>query len=208
MVSDTCDSLCFIYSLSPLVCAGKRYQPLPRVGHDTTVVGDLVYLWGGWHKLVPKVHTSADKVKALSVVEVYNLRTGEWSQLPTSGVPPLGIAYHACTAIQENIYFFGGRCGHSGCHHNSLHRLSTVTMKWKDLTPDVNCCYAESGPMKKAQCGMVGFRVKNEDFLLVFGGYGVLPDNQPTEVTYVSKRGKPDYGWTNEAHIFTIQSGT
>lgn len=184
---------------------GKRYQPLPRIGHDTVIVGDRVYLWGGWHKLVPKVHSSSEKIKSLSVIEVYNLRTGEWGQIPTSGVPPLGVAYHACARVNEDVYYFGGRCGHRGCHHNTLHRLSTVTMKWKDVTPSTS--YEECCPMKKAECGMVRFKWRSEDLLLVLGGYGPLPVHRQPQVTYVQKKGKVEYGWTNEIHVFSIQTG-
>lgn len=188
--------------------AGKKYQPLPRVGHGMVAVGDRVYLWGGWHKLVPKVHSSSEKIKALSVVEMYNMRSGEWGQIPTSGMPPLGVAYHAVAAIDDDIYYFGGRCGHSGCHHNSLHSLNSVTMKWKEVSSHSSTGYKScSVPMKKAQCGMVAFRWRNEDFLFIFGGYGVLPDHHEPQATYIPKRGKPEYGWTNEAHIYCIQSG-
>lgn len=186
------------------VFVDKRYQPLPRLGHSTVVVGDRLYLWGGWHKSVPKIHSSSEKIKVLSLIEVYNLRTGEWCQIPTSGIPPLGVAYYSCANIGDDLYYFGGRCGHDACHHNTIHRLSTVTMKWKDLTPIAN---VEDGPMKKAQCGMVGYQWHSEDFLFIFGGYGILPIRHQPQAMYVPKRGKPEYGWTNEVHIFSLQSG-
>lgn len=182
----------------------KKYQPLPRIGHQTASIGDRIYLWGGWHKHIPKVHTNSDKIKALSVIEVHNLRTGEWGQLPTNGIPPLGVSYHSCTNVGDDLYYFGGRCGHSGCHHDSLYQLNTLTMKWKNVTP----LSSSDGPMKKAQCGMVQFHWRNEDYLFIFGGYGVLPvTNHQPRYTYIAKRGKPEYGWTNECHIFSIQSG-
>ena len=132
------------------------------------------------------------------------MRTGEWGQLPTSGIPPLGIAYHASTSIGDDIYYFGGRCGHSGCHHDTLYRLNTLTMKWKNMSPSTS---SNDGPMKKAQCAMVGFHWRNEDYLFIFGGYGLLPSNHQPQSTYIPKRGKPEYGWTNECHIFCIQTG-
>lgn len=157
---------------------------------------------------MPKQHSNADKVAALSIVEVFNLRTGNWDQIPTSGMPPLGGAYYACSHVEEDLYYFGGRCGHGGCHHNTIHRLSTVTMKWKDATPPFS--QSEEGPMKKAQCGMVHFRPggKNEDFLFIVGGYGLLPSRHHPQATYVPKRGNPEYGWTNEEHIFNVKQGT
>ena len=165
-----------------------------------------MYLWGGWHKSIPKIHTNSEKLKMLSIVEVFSLRTGEWGQIPTSGLPPLGVAYHACAAVGDMLYYFGGRCGHGGCHHNTMHSLSIMTMRWKDMTP--SAAIADKGPMKKAQCGMIAFQWKHEDHLFVFAGYGILPHNHQPKATYISKRGKPEYGWTNEAHVFSIQSST
>lgn len=185
---------------------GKRYQPHPRVGHTTVVIGDRMYLWGGWHKHIPKLHSNAEKIKALSVIDVYNLRTGDWGEIPTSGLPPLGMAYHACVNLGEDLYYFGGRCGHGGCHHNTMHRLSTVTMKWKDVTPPFD--QADEGPMKKAQCGMIAFKWRNEEMLFIAGGYGLLPVHRQSEAKYVPKRGKPEYGWTNEGNIFAVKSGS
>lgn len=164
--------------------------------------GDRLYLWAGWQKALPKIHTGGDKFKLTSIIEVFSLRTGEWSQLPTSGIPPLGVAYYACTSIAEDLYYFGGRCGHAGCHHNALHQLNTVTMRWKEM----NRSSPLVAPMKKAQCGMVAFRCNGKDYLLVTGGYGVLPP-PPHDSTYVPKRGKPEYGWTNEAHVFDFSDG-
>ena len=192
-------------SLFLVIITDKRYQPSARVGHTSIVVGDRLYLWGGWHKGVPKQHSNAEKISALSVVEVFNLRTGDWGQIPTSGIPPLGVAYYSCVGVDEDIYYFGGRCGHGGCHHNTIHRLSTVTMKWKDITPPYS--QVEEGPMKKAQCGMVYFKWRNEDLLFIMGGYGLLPVRHQPQATYAPKRGNPEYGWTNEGNMFIIKQG-
>ena len=168
------------------------------------MINEKIYLWGGWEKAFPKTHTSGEKVKLTSVVDVFNFRTGEWSQIPTSGIPPLGVAFYSCASIGEDIFYFGGRCGHDACHHNTLHRLSIITMRWRDITPT---SYTHTGPMKKAQCGMAAFRFKNEDCLFVVGGYGLLPPNHQPQATYQPKRAKPEYGWTNEVHLFSMQSG-
>ena len=192
-------NMLFIYS------TGKKHQPLPRVGHVTVAIGDRLYLWGGWNKSLPRLHSNSDKISSLSVVDVFNLRTGTWDQIPTGGIPPLGVAYYSCAHVDEDLYYFGGRCGHGGCHHNTIHRLSTVTMKWRDATPSFS--ESEDSPMKKAQCGMVHLEWKGEDHLLVAGGYGLLPVHHLPNATYVPKRGNPEYGWTNEAHLFNIKTG-
>ena len=195
------------YESSYILSSGKRYQPTPRLGHTTAVAGDRLYLWAGWQKALPKIHSGAEKLKPTSIVEVFSLKTGEWGQLPTSGIPPLGVAYYACTSIDEDLYYFGGRCGHAGCHHNTLHRLNTVTMRWKEVTPSSSSVLSQTAPMKKAQCGMIAFQWNNRDYLFIAGGYGVLPTHRHSQATYVPKRGKPEYGWTNEAHVFDIHTG-
>lgn len=184
---------------------GKKYQPTPRLGHTSVTVGDRLYVWAGWQKNIPKTHSGGDKLKLTAIIEVLSLRTGEWNQLPTGGMPPLGVAYYACTSIEEDLYYFGGRCGHAGCHHNTVNRLNTVTMRWKEMNPSTSSGLMNA-PMKKAQCGMISFRSKNKDYLFTVGGYGVLPDRHQPQASYVPKRGKPEYGWTNEAHIFDLQS--
>ena len=70
--------------------SAERYEPPPRLGHATASVGHKVYLWGGWQKGLPSEHTSPEKTRMTSVVNVFDLQTGEWDELPTSGTPPLG----------------------------------------------------------------------------------------------------------------------
>ena len=98
------------------------YQPVERSSHSTVQVGDYLYMWGGYQPGLPRVHNNEKKKSFCSVVEVCHLPTGEWVQEPTTGDPPLGVYGYAAAVIRNEIFFYGGYCGHVGCYHNSLYR--------------------------------------------------------------------------------------
>lgn len=102
------------------VCIGSRYEPSPRFAHSTTVVKDKLYLWGGWQKGFPKVHSSPDKQALCLKMDIMDLNKGEWSQVETYGDPPLGIRGYATTIIDYTLYYFGGYCGHDYCRFNTI----------------------------------------------------------------------------------------
>uniref|UniRef100_A0A1X7SML3 Uncharacterized protein n=1 Tax=Amphimedon queenslandica TaxID=400682 RepID=A0A1X7SML3_AMPQE len=97
------------------------YQPVEREGHLQVEVGDYLYMWGGSQPGFPPVHNNEKKKSMCSVVEVCHLPTGEWVQKPTTGDPPLGVCGYAATVIRNEIFFYGGYCGHDDCYHNSLY---------------------------------------------------------------------------------------
>ena len=76
-------------------------------------------------------------------------------------MPPPGLYSGACTSLLDSLYWFGGNDGTS--FYNSLHRLDTTTLEWRELQP----LNQVDEPMRKIGCGMVSFR----DQLVVFGGY-------------------------------------
>ena len=47
-----------------------------------------------------------------SVMEVCHLPSGRWEQKPTTGTPPLGVRGYAAAAIGNEIFYYGGWCGH------------------------------------------------------------------------------------------------
>ena len=110
-------SLYYCYLLLSIV-----YQPVERYWHSTVQVGDYLYMWGGSQPGLPRVHNNEEKKSMCSVVEVCHVPTGTWVQKPTTGNPPLGVYGYATAVIRNEIFFYGGRCGHEGCYHNSLYR--------------------------------------------------------------------------------------
>ena len=183
-----------------LFLSAGKYEPVPRLGHATATVGHKMYLWAGWQKGFPGEHSSPEKTKLSSVVDVFDLQTGEWEQLPTSGSPPLGVRGYSCTSVGQSIYYFGGWCGHEWCRHNTLHRLDTQSLTWHEVT-STNPLRA---PMKKNHCGMVDFKEGEEELLFICNGAGLLCTAGQEEALYIPWKDNPDYGWTNEVHLFSI----
>ena len=79
-------------------------------------------MWGGNQPGLPEVHNNEEKKSMCSVVEVCHLPTGMWVQKPNTGDPPLGVRFYAAAVIRNEIFFYGGWCGHDKCYHNSLYR--------------------------------------------------------------------------------------
>ena len=178
------------------------YEPASRCSHATAVVGEELYMWGGRQQELPYVHENEAKLRLLSRVDVFHLRKGTWEEKVTSGVPPLGAVGSACAALDSNVYFFGGYCGHVGCYHNSLHKLSTSNVQWTELSPTT--IHGEVWPMRKSDAGMVAFRSNGEEVLFTVGGNGLSPRMPQPGASY---NRRSDLTYTNEQHIFTLHTG-
>ena len=176
-------------------------EPAGRDEHSTAVVDNQLYLWGGYQDGMPEVHDSAEKHQFFSSVEVFDVNTGCWEQRTTRGTPPLGVWGYSCVAVRNELHYFGGACGHSGCCHNSVHTLSTSTLQWRMLAPSTT----EGGtPMQKQWCGMVHFTYGEEDLLYVVGGYGhAAPSSRQHGAQYLPTSGDV---CTNEQHIFSLST--
>ena len=97
---------------------------MKRHDHSTVQIGEYLYMWGGRQPGLPAVHNNEKKKSMCSVVEVCHVPTGTWVKKPTTGNPPLGFRGYAVAVIRNEIFFFGGWCGHDfhDCCHNSLYR--------------------------------------------------------------------------------------
>uniref|UniRef100_A0A1X7SJ91 Uncharacterized protein n=1 Tax=Amphimedon queenslandica TaxID=400682 RepID=A0A1X7SJ91_AMPQE len=143
------------------------YARSSRAQHTTAVVGEVLYCWGGSQKGLDMSHCDSP-IKRLftSVIDVFNFSSGVWSSKLTSGTPPLGIRGVSCTTINNNIYYFGGFCGHDSCLHNSLNCLDTLTLQWKELQPT-----GDNSVNKRGYGGMIAMGGEGEpQQLLVIGG--------------------------------------
>ena len=58
------------------------------------------------------VHDSEEKRKLTSNIQHFTPSTGQWVSRATTGTPPLGVIGYSCTAIDDQLYYFGGYCGH------------------------------------------------------------------------------------------------
>ena len=187
-----------------VLLTASRYEPAPRTGHTPLLVDGNLYLWGGWMDGIPEVHDSPKKIEFLSSVDVFQSDCGDWIRRETSGTPPLGVDKYCCAAVGDSLYYFGGYCGHVGCYHNSVHKLSTSSLQWMMLSPSTYTC--ESGePMGKSDSGMVAFRDGEEDILCIVAGYGPTPLHLQPGAQY-SEAGHGSNSRCNEQHMFSLST--
>ena len=179
----------------------SRYEPAPRVAHQTIRVGSNVYMWAGLVDGMPKGHDSQEKRRFISCVEVFHCETGDWIHQSTSGAPPLGVYGYGCTAVGDTLHFFGGYCNHGVCCHNSIHSLSTSSLHWVELSPTTS----EGGaPMRKGFCGTVAFKDGEEDILYIVAGHGPTPSYRQPGAQY--KAVVNDRVRCNEQHMFSLST--
>ena len=173
----------------------KLYEPSPRFGHGAAAVGGRCYLRGGRIQ----DFSASGRRKLTSTVEIFDPHLETWEEHHTTGVPPPGLYFGACTSLLDSLYWFGGYDGSS--YHNSLHRLDTTTLEWREIQP----LNQADGPMRKAGCGMVTFL---QDQLAVFGGYGIpTHPTQPGAMFTKNTDFTDGRGQSNELHLFTITEG-
>ena len=165
------------------------------------MVGDVLYLWAGAQKDLPRVHDSDRKRGLTSNIELYHVPSGQWSIKPTSGKPPLGVWGYSCSAVNDKIYYFGGYCGHDYCYHNSLNELDTVTAKWKELQPTND----DIPVMKRAASGMITIEDDGIHCLLMIGGEGSPPTVELPDTKYVQLSNRTVH--TNEQNIYNLFTG-
>ena len=184
--------------------SNPSYQPVGRGSHKTAIVKEDLILWGGeLGSGVPKVHDSPEKREFLSRVEILHLARGEWECRTSRGTPPLAVSSYACSAINNDIFYFGGYCGHTDCFHNSIHKLGIPSLHWTEIAPTAS---EGDGPMKKSACGMVSFKELDEDILFVVGGWGSAASTAARQkgACYETKSNLPA---TNEQHMFSLSTG-
>ena len=173
----------------------KLYELSPRFGHGVAAVGGRCNLWGGR----VQDFSASGRRKLASTVEIFDPHLETWEKHHTTGVPPPGLYFGACTSLLDSLYWFGGNDDSS--YYNSLHRLDTTTLEWREIQP----LNQADGPMRKCSCRMVPFL---QDKLAVFGGYGIpTGPSQPGAMFTKNTDYTDGSGWSNELHVFTITEG-
>ena len=173
----------------------KLYEPSPKFGHGAALVGGRCYLWGG---RVQDFSESGGR-KLASTIEIFDPYLETWEKHPTTGVPPPGLYFGACTPLLDSFYWFGG--GDDSSLYNSLHKLDPTTLEWSELQP----LNQADGPMRKLGCGMVSFL---QDQLAMFGGNGIpTGPTQPGAMFTKNTQHTDGNGWSNELHVFAITEG-
>ena len=171
----------------------RLYEPSSRAAHNDCCISDNIYVCFG-----DTGDSSTTAKSGLSrQVEVYDCYSKTWVQRKTTGTPPPGLAFGACTSINNKLCTYSGYGGDSP-FTGTLSQLDTSTMEWKCLTSDI-------GPMKKRGAGMIAL---NDEQLAILSGYGTpTSPTQPGSSFVRSSSSSDGRGWTNEFHIFNISNG-
>ena len=177
--------------LSSAFSATIQCEPTPRSSHGAAAVEGKCYLWGGRVQYFSK----SGRRNVASTIEIFDPNLEIWEKHPTTGIPPPGLYGGACTSLLDSLYWFGGWDGSS--YYNSLHRLDTTTLEWRELQPQNQT----DRPMRKIWCGMVSFL---QDQLATFGGYGIPTGSIQPGATFIKDCFTSGIGWSNELHVFDI----
>lgn len=163
-----------------------------RVRHCGVIVEDVHYSFGG-SKITDDDHKS-------SMIDIFNFMpaTKQIKSSKPNGDVPKAMMFSSCCSIGRDIYHFGGSCKPDSCFHNSLAKLNTNSLTWKQIIPSIDDY--STGPMKKHGCGILAFQAKKKDRLLVIGGLGERDDGLLAlkETNYVCPPQKPQLCYTNE----------
>lgn len=142
--------------------------------HNSVLVGDELWIWGGYQPDLPLVHDNPKKKRFTSLVTVLKIFNSTLVQKQlTTGTPPNGIINYSSCCDGTDIYYFGGSCLLNDCYHNDLFILDTGRKKWKKIVRGTYPGVAM--PTEKADCGMISFTEESHKYLLVIGGYGHAP---------------------------------
>lgn len=138
----------------------KTYGTPPRWRdfHSASVIGDLMYVFGGRSDRGGHIHTNNEIY--CNKIKVFNTRTSEWFSPPTSGEAPKGRRSHAAFVHGGQLYLFGGYNGLCDQHFNDIFRFDPEHNVWSQLKPrgEPPC------PRRRQCCCLVADRV------FLFGG--------------------------------------
>ncbi|XP_063831800.1 host cell factor 1 [Ostrinia nubilalis] len=100
--------------------------PLPRSLHTATVIGQHMYVYGGWVPLVPdesKLATHEKEWKCTNTLASLNLENMTWDNIALDKFEecvPRARAGHSAVAIQTRLYIWSGRDGYRKTWNNQI----------------------------------------------------------------------------------------
>ena len=101
--------------------ASSFSEPSPRYGHQSVIVQQKVYLFGG---------DTENYVKDLkSEIKIFNQCTESWQTRRTGGIEIPALFAGACTS---SVYVHGGRKSDSYDYSDSLYQLDTTMLQWSE----------------------------------------------------------------------------
>ena len=181
-----------------------RYEPRSRFWHSSQLVGENVVVRGG---CIPGIDDEEGREDMVKKIEMFDIKTRKWCERKTKGDHHPGLSAVACASHGNYLYAYGGLDGED--LNGVLSQLDLETLVWTQLSP----AETSVGPLKKDASGIVHF---GHGMLAVLCGYAhpTKPDlsnggSSDLGSTFIKRGGIPNYGgggWTNEIHIFDIQS--
>ena len=157
-------------------------------------------MWAGSQDDLPRLHDCEEKREFISNIQHFTPSTGQWVSRATTGTPPLAVIAYSCTAIDDQLYYFGGWCLQPECYHNDIMQLDTVSLQWRELEP----IDANRPVMMRAWGGMISLEHDGVHHLLMIGGSGSKPAVQLPHYKYVQMSGG---NWrTNEHSMYNLSS--
>ncbi|WP_017446787.1 Kelch repeat-containing protein [Gayadomonas joobiniege] len=116
-----------------------QWQQLPdapraRDHYQAAIIDDKIYLAGG-----RRTSQITKQVFSLVVlpVDVYDIKTQQWSTLPKAQNIPTGRAGTSSLVVDKHLLVLGGESAKPGKAHNEVEALDTKTQRWKSLPPMV-----------------------------------------------------------------------
>ena len=82
-------------------------RPPPRANHSSSIIGDNLYIFGGW-----------DGSKRLNDLFVFNLKEFIWSQIAVVGESPAPRAGMELCNVTDKLFLFGGSGPHAFCFND------------------------------------------------------------------------------------------
>uniref|UniRef100_A0AC11CC62 Kelch domain containing 2 n=1 Tax=Ovis aries TaxID=9940 RepID=A0AC11CC62_SHEEP len=120
-------------------------------------------------------------------VHILDTETFIWSQPITTGKPPSPRAAHACAAVGNKGFVFGGR--YRDARMNDLHYLNLDTWEWNELIPQGIC------PVGRSWHSLTPV---SSDHLFLFGGF--TTDKQPLSDAWTYCISKNEWIQFNHPH--------
>lgn len=96
-------------------------SPPPRVGHTSSLVGDLMFVIGG----------RADPANILDDLWMFDIAKTEWKLVCSTDKVFAPRHRHAAAAVGSKIYVFGGL--NNDMLYSSLHVLNTDSFQWEEI---------------------------------------------------------------------------
>lgn len=142
------------YSWQRIEAMGSK--PTPRSLHSGVVVGDFMYIFGGY-----------DGTQRINDFFRYNFKRNDWEIINSNSPPPSLRDRHSAVSYSTNIYIFGGYDGINRV--NDLFEYSIEENSWREI---ISLNESAKPSPRHSQTAVVYQR-----YLYIFGGYDGIYKN-------------------------------